>query len=88
MCACIHPVKAGCWAQLNMGKCSHIINLTAKQVCCTAARPMGVLMLNGNVIIFISTTAHNNVKYINEALVILSTVKRAMNVSCVFSQDR
>ena len=44
-------------------------------LCCTAAYPMKVLILRSNVIVFISTTAYDNAKYINEALVILSVVK-------------
>ena len=54
---------------------------------CTAACPMRVMMLRSNVITFISTTAFNNAKYINEPLVILFSVKRTMvhylSVSCV-----
>ena len=42
---------------------------------CTAAYPIKVLILRSNVIIFIPTTAYDNAKYVNEALVSLSVVK-------------
>ena len=49
-------------------------------------------MLRNNEMIFISPTAHNNARYINEVLVILSVVKRTMmhylSVYRVLLQDR
>ena len=43
---------------------------------CTAACPMRFMMLRSNVITFVSTTALNNAKFINEALVALFAEKK------------